>query len=105
MINDLCQEIHAWAHTKGFYDHACGNNPCQHKSGSTTSALMLVVTELAEACEALRKGDDENFREEIADTAIRLFDLAAANGIDLEAEIEKKMAVNVRRPHMHGKKF
>ena len=66
---------------------------------------MLIVTELGEACEADRKGNRENFKEELADTIIRLLDLCCAEGIDIEKEIEKKMEFNKGRPYKHGKKY
>lgn len=66
--------------------------------------LMLVVTEVAEAAEAWRKDDRANFEEEIADTVIRLMDLAGALGIDLEDAIVSKMEKNLKRPYMHGKR-
>ena len=44
-----------------------------------------------------------NFEEEIADTAIRLFDLSASLGIDLQTAIAIKMRKNCTRPEKHGK--
>jgi NTP pyrophosphatase (non-canonical NTP hydrolase) len=103
-INQTAQRIHDCAHSKGFYGgNRCPGPPCVHMSGSAISAIMLVVTELAEAVEAIRKSDRVNFREEIADATIRLFDLAAAEGIDLAAEMETKMKFNETRPYRHGK--
>jgi NTP pyrophosphatase (non-canonical NTP hydrolase) len=64
---------------------------------------MLVNTELCEAAEAARHKDYENFREEIADTFIRLLDLTGTMGINIEQEIVKKMITNEARPHKHGK--
>jgi len=78
---------------KGFWD----------QERNIGEALMLVVTELAEAMEAHRKQDDENFREELADTFIRLFDLCGGLKIDIEQEIEKKSLKNKTRPYKHGK--
>lgn len=66
--------------------------------------LMLVVTEVAEAAEAVRHGDFENFKEEIADIQIRLLDIAASVGFDTDVEIEKKMDKNDGREYMHGKR-
>ena len=66
--------------------------------------LMLVITELGEAAEAVEIGDEENFKEEIADAVIRLMDICGAIGMDLEEEIAKKMEVNKKRPTLHGKK-
>ena len=67
--------------------------------------LMLVVTELAEATEALRVFNRDGFKEEIADTFIRLFDICGSLDIDIEYEIEKKISINITRPHKHGKRF
>lgn len=103
-INDVCKKIHAWAHSKKFYPEQC-SPPCKHISGCRAAAIMLVVTELGEAVEADRKSDYVNFNEEIADAVIRLFDLCAAEGIDLERELVKKMNVNADRPEKHGKKY
>jgi len=108
-LNDLCARIAEWGLKKSFVTN-WGNVP---------EKLMLVVTELSEAMEAYRHiawsldlveepkpQENEvaaNFREEIADAAIRIFHLAAALGIDLEDEIDKKMSVNEKRPRKHGK--
>ena len=89
-MTDLC---HAIAKSKGFWD----------KERNTGEALMLVVTELAEAMEAHRKQDPENFKEELADTFIRLFALCGGMGNDIEAEILKKCEKNKLRPYKHGK--
>lgn len=105
--------------------------------------LMLIVSELAEALEALRKdhyadkgvvkdllqdlelnktdeefvikalefkvkfdeGVKSSFEDEIADVAIRLFDLCGGLGIDLQKHIELKMMYNSMRGYKHGKKF
>jgi len=66
---------------------------------------MLIVGEVSEAQEGLRHGDIDNFKEELADVAIRLGDLAGGLNIDLEAEIKKKMEINKNRPYKHGKEF
>lgn len=105
-IADWCQTIHELAHRQGFYVGKCSEEvACKHRSGGRPGALMLIVTELAEALEADRKGDDHNFYEEIADAVIRLFDLAAAEGILLEHEIALKMEQNRQRCRRHGKKY
>jgi NTP pyrophosphatase (non-canonical NTP hydrolase) len=44
------------------------------------------------------------FREEIADAVIRLLNLSASLGIDIEAEIAAKMKKNEKRPFKHGGK-
>ncbi len=90
------------------------------------SKLMLVVTEVAEAAEELRKptlihdvdveckGNDtcqdwhfipdmSKLSEEIADICIRVFDLAGAIGCDLQTAMQQKMIKNEQRPYKHGK--
>jgi NTP pyrophosphatase (non-canonical NTP hydrolase) len=69
--------------------------------------LMLTVSELAEAMEGHRKNlqDDklphrEMLEVELADAAIRIFDLAGALGFDLGAVMAEKLAFNaVRKDH------
>jgi hypothetical protein len=103
-IKTWCNSIHKWAHEKGFYEEP-HSVPCKHRSGGIPGSLMLIVSELSEALEADRNENRELFCEEIADTAIRLFDLCSAEGIDLEERIKKKMAKNWQRPFRHGKAY
>lgn len=122
------------AKSKGFWDVEERNIP---------EALLLIISEVSEATEALRKDhfadkvaaeslyqdiqvnlwDDEynimegpwkagfeaniksSFEDELADVAIRLFDLCGGLGVDLEKHIELKMMYNSMRGYKHGKKF
>lgn len=122
-INELCQKAHANARDKGFwedYDNIVHDLKYAKKevgSGSLTRSLavlcdnaiatrlMLVVSEVSEALEALRKTDYKNFEEELADVAIRLGDLCGGLGVNLEYEIIKKMEKNRQRGYKHGKAF
>lgn len=92
-LNELAQYCHSIAVEKGFWD----------EERNIGEALMLIVTELAEAMEAYRHQDDENFREELADTFIRLLDLCGGLDIDVEEEIYAKSQRNKKRPYKHGK--
>jgi len=94
-LNEYATECHKTAVEKGFWK----------ASKSIPTKLMLIVTELAEACEADRKDNKENFNEEIADVFIRLFDLCGHLDIDIENEIHKKMITNTGRPKLHGKRY
>ena len=132
-MKKIIDKAHATAKEKGFWD----------TERNISEMLMLIVSELAEAQEALRKGhyaeqsvvnglkqdidlnyaDDEfqlnqgiwkslfeekvksSFEDEIADVAIRLFDLCGGMGIDLEKHIELKMKYNSLRGYKHGKAF
>ena len=92
-LNEWSQYCHSIAKEKGFWE----------KERNVGEALMLIVTELAEAMEGYRKKDDANFKEELADTYIRLFDLCGGLGIDIEKEIAEKTERNKSRPYKHGK--
>ena len=92
-LNELAEICHSVAVEKGFWD----------KPRNMGEALMLIVTELSEAMEAHRLQDQDNFKEEIADSFIRLLDLCGGLGIDIEEEIEKKSQKNRNRPYKHGK--
>lgn len=92
-LQQLTKLCHEMAVEKGFWD----------QERNIGEALMLVVTELAEAMEAHRVEDQENFHEEIADVFIRLFDLCGGMNIDVAKEIARKAAKNKKRPYKHGK--
>lgn len=92
-LNELAQMCHEVAVSKGFWE----------KERNIGEALMLIVTELAEAMEAHRIQDDANFKEELADSFIRLLDLCGGLKIDIEDEIDKKYNRNKSRPYKHGK--
>ncbi len=69
------------------------------KGFNTTDVAMefcLLHGELAEAFDAWRRGRHD-VGEELADTAIFLLGLAEMVGIDLQDEIEAKMAKNAAR--------
>lgn len=78
------------------------------------SQLMLIVSEVAEATEALRvtglrpditsDGKPLGFGSELADALIRILDTAELCGIDLAADIAAKAAYNTTRPIKHGNK-
>lgn len=71
------------------------------------SKLALIHTEVSEATEAYRAGDDMNhFTEEMADIIIRCVDLCEALGLDIGEAVVNKMIANRGRPVRHGgKKF
>lgn len=132
-MKNLIAKAHQVAKDKGFWD----------KERNVSEMLMLIVSEVAEAQEALRKNhyaekavadgllhdiqlqytDEEfqmnkdiwksvfeekiksSFEDEVADVAIRLFDLCGGMKIDLEKHIELKMKYNSMRSYKHGKAF
>jgi NTP pyrophosphatase (non-canonical NTP hydrolase) len=109
--NAMQNAAHLNAVDKGFWDDQSGcANLSQRNQGEM---LMLMVTELAEAMEALRdpgKMDKHvpemgNLEVELADCVIRIMDFAAAFRLDVAQAVIRKMSANCRRPYKHGKIF
>ncbi|MEN6334862.1 MAG: hypothetical protein ABFE01_11420 [Phycisphaerales bacterium] len=100
----MAEAIHTLARRKGWWE----------TERNTGELLMLAVSELSEALEDYRVGRMETttdadgkpigFPTELADTVIRVMDTAFAMGIDLQAEIARKMTYNTTRPYRHGGK-
>ena len=95
-INELSRLAHETAVEKGFYETP--NRPL-------SEILVLIITEISEAVQEDRKGNFEKFKEEIADTYIRLGDLCGFLDIDIEAEIKRKMEINKSRPKKHNRRY
>jgi NTP pyrophosphatase (non-canonical NTP hydrolase) len=120
-------ELNSLAHTIYLDNKAKGFHESERNKGEE---LMLVVTELGEAMECVRKDwyarwDDydkdidsgmlfplafkgnikDTYEDEIADAIIRLLDICGSRGIDIEKHIIHKMNYNRTRPYKHGKKL
>lgn len=93
-INEWTKEIHRYAVDKQWWD----------RERPIPELLCLLHSEISEALEAYRNHDDANFREELADLAIRLLDMCGGLKIDLEYEIETKHRINLTRKIRHGNK-
>ena len=80
---------------------------------STPAKIALIHSELSEALEADRKNiesDDKvpdftGLEAELADTLIRIYDLAGRNNLRLGEALVAKMAYNLGRPFKHGKAY
>lgn len=101
-MNKLAKHITLWRNHKGFYTPESLESIYQRDA--MLGKLMLVVSELSEAAEAVRKNSLIAFKEELADAFIRLLDIVGALNIDIEVEIREKMYKNEKRPYRHGKK-
>ena len=67
--------------------------------------LALIHSEVSEALEAFRNGDIVNFREELADTLIRVLDLSGGiKDMNMDKEVENKLETNKKRGYKHGNK-
>jgi NTP pyrophosphatase (non-canonical NTP hydrolase) len=93
-FKSLAKEIHENAVNHGWWE----------EYRSIPELLCLVHAEVSEALEAYRNKDDANFREELADVVIRVFDMAEGLGINIQEEVVKKHFFNIQRPYKHGGK-
>jgi NTP pyrophosphatase (non-canonical NTP hydrolase) len=119
-FNTLANTIYLANKDKGFWD----------KERNVGEMLMLVTSELGEAMEAHRKGKfasfskfdkdlnfhkgfktsfennvKDTFEDEIADSIIRLLDMAGGMNIDLNFHITNKLKYNQTREKLHGKQY
>lgn len=101
-FNQVASMVHQTAKDKGFWD----------KDRNDSEMIMLMVTELGEAVEALRKDlkddkipDRKGVEVELADCLIRIMDYAKGRGLDLPGAMFDKMAYNKTREKLHGKSF
>lgn len=103
-LNDYATECHQ-ANKKWWTNIETGESLARNKG----ELLMLMVTELAEACEGERKNlmDDKlphrkMAEVELVDCIIRILDYASAHGYDMEGAYQDKMKYNAtREDHKH----
>ena len=130
-IRELQKEVHEIAKSKGWHnppapvqrvmkDHPGDHPGCdicwmvnKTKQRSPLENQMLAVTEIAEATESVRNGEEpiwfngdkpEGEAVEIADTIFRLLDHAEKYNLDVAGAMAAKMAYNHTRPELHGGK-
>ena len=141
-LNEIMYECYAVAKEKGFWEEddmlmnesnylatqfVVSDDVAKNYLAQTilSKKIMLVVSELGEAIEALRKGKrsaplnivnandlqvfeksvKDTFEDEIADAVIRLLDICGKMDIPIVEHIHYKLKYNKSRPKMHGKKF
>jgi len=122
-INQLIELAHNNAVRKGFWNDdkkmrdALPDELYEiYRKESFAAKLALIHGEVSETLEDKRdnRGDNEIYFEgekpcgipiELADTVIRIADLAGFLGIDLEKAIKRKLLYNATRPFKHGKKL
>jgi len=106
-VNDLVKTCHSLAKEAGWWKYIQHGSLDVMSKDSVCTKLLLIVTEISESTEGLRKDlmDDKlphrkMFEVELADTLIRLLDLAGATGIDLGGAVAEKLAYNaIREDH------
>ena len=121
--NDLQAICHGRATKAGWWNCPVTGEPSTReyiKSSLLPQKLLLIHSEISEACEADRKGlkdqhlpHRDGVEVELADAIIRCFDLGGALGYDLGATIREKMEYNAQRADHklsarageHGKRY
>lgn len=97
-LTDYAMWISEFVKRKGFH------TPCNiDDHNGMLAKLMLVTTEIAEAAEAVRHKDHDNFCEELADAMIRLLDIFGAMNVNPCYWLDWKMQKNMGREYKHGK--
>jgi NTP pyrophosphatase (non-canonical NTP hydrolase) len=114
-LNTLAKECWTIAEEHGFHEAAVVT--AAERTQEATTKLLLMVTEISEAFEDIRDGQDpadnhistggkpEGPAVELADLIIRALDYAYMFGIDIEELVRTKMAYNATREYRHGKRF
>lgn len=99
-LNDYADVCHHIAKETGWWTNLDGT-PKERNKGEL---LLLIITEICEAAEGLRKDlmDDKLPKRkmvevELADALIRIFDFAGGYGLDLEGALREKLSYNKSR--------
>lgn len=100
-ITELVEICHGNSKEAGWYTNLQTGEPLKINDGER---LMLIVSEISEAMEGLRKKlmDDKLSHRpmaevELADACIRIFDYAGHKGYDLIGAIVEKIYYNIHR--------
>lgn len=105
MFDTLAEKIHNTAKEKGFW-------PEEVDDIFVAKQMMMIVSEVVEAMEAVRKDKgEEEIAAEFADIIIRTLDLYAGlvehgyTKLSIDNALHEKMAFNTKRPEKHGVRF
>jgi NTP pyrophosphatase (non-canonical NTP hydrolase) len=101
-INSIAEYCNAQAIKAGWWHDLATGRPKERNKGEL---FMLMVSEIAEAMEGVRKDKmDDHLPQyksetvELADCLIRIFDYAGNYGLNIGEALVDKMAYNAKRP-------
>jgi NTP pyrophosphatase (non-canonical NTP hydrolase) len=107
MLDDMAIDLHKNAREKGFWPE-----PEDVDDIFIAKQLMMIVSEVTEAMEAIRKDKgEEEITKEFADILIRTLDLYAGvvnagyTKLSLDEALREKIEFNKTRPEKHGVRF
>ena len=120
MLNKVARGIHTHNVAQGFWPGKTDGNALGMGERNVGEALMLIVSEVAEAMEHYRdmsesppveelsywwldNGKPDGFPVELVDVIIRCLDLLDAIGVDMDELLRAKLDYNHRRPYLHGR--
>jgi len=121
-LNKACKEHHYEMRQKGFWesedmvmdledaDRITSEEELKLHNELLTARIALIITELSEAIEALRKNKNgyeqkDTLEDELADAMLRFMDLVGGLDLDLERQLKWKSEYNRKRGYKHGKLF
>ena len=94
-LRSLIDKAYIAAVDKGFYD----------KELEIGELLMMLTQEVAEAYDAYRYGNKDEFSLEMADVQIIFASICGHLGLDLPHWVNVKMEMDKKREHKHGRMF
>lgn len=107
MLDDMAIDLHKNARDKGFWPE-----PENVDDIFIAKQLMMIVSEVTEVMEAIRKDKgEEEITKEFADILIRTLDLYAGvvdagyTRLSLDKALNEKVEFNKTRPEKHGVRF
>lgn len=94
-LKDLTEKMHAFVHSKGWYE------PDSKRPQTPRNLAISLSLEANEVLEQFQWQDDlkdkDDFASELADVALYLLQLASVSGVDLEKAILRKLEINATR--------
>lgn len=131
MLNELAKKIHENAKAKGFYEkdinvaeklclvhsevsealeadrknHYTEHEEAWHLQEMANPQVGGYFHSDAEFLGLFAMSVKNTFEDELADVVIRVLDLCACKGIDIESHIKAKMRYNALREYKHGKEY
>jgi len=99
-IRELQKELYENHKVKGYVE-----NFNSHGKMGDIAELGLIITEVSEAIEEIRKpkNDRDHLAEECVDIIIRTLNFMSRKGFDIEIALYLKSKINEKREWLHGK--